>query len=417
MGSRSLFSPFASSINPGAVRNIKNLFAGPDNIEINPEYLELLKAGVEPPPEMLMTTPLYKGGRSAKLANAKFLSDLVQAQFGSNLAASKEKELIPFRSAQEVEQAKTLSQFARKQKQEIEDEELSNIGTARGQVLGSLPTKQLSNIIPQGTTFQNPAEQERFYQQRVGSNIPVNKAIVETDPNVTKGRIGEEASKRFIHLGGDYLYDTITGEFVQGGGYQSKSVIEMVETGEPVAKYNEAGEYIGMGKKLVPKTTTSQEYKRGFRGNVPKVSQKALDDIPKESGAEEDIGVNNISKPIGNFLMPGSNTNAGKKLSSLPLDTTLKQPVLAKPGFFGLLKNFAEEKLGPGQLIKKKEVEQKSKEKPKSYPLDHLIRAYKLDKEQTEMFEFFVQKYTKNEGRYPSLGEARAYLESLFNKK
>lgn len=415
---RSLFSPFASSINPYAARGLRNLFTGPDTIDINPAYIELLKSGVEPSAEMLMTTPMFKGGKSAKEANAKVLSNLVQAQFGSELATSKEKELIPFRSQTEIEQAKTLSDYAREQQRKIEEENLSNIGTARGQVLGSLPTEQLSNILPQGTTFGNPAEQERFYQSQVGGNVPVNKAIVETNPNVITGRVGEEAGKRFIDLGSGFKYDPITGEFIQGGRYENVQQQVPFDTGE-LTPIIDPTTGLPSGKFTTKKALKLQSQPEFFPPHVGKAvaTEDDFKNIPKESGAEVK----------GNLLAPGYGTNLNALQqplpTNLPLNTELKQPptVLAQPGndkksfwqkFNSYFPKEAQEFLKP-----KEEKKEEPKEKPKAYPLEHLIEAYQLDKNQKESFEFFVQNYTKNQGKYPSLEEARAYIKTLTAKK
>lgn len=420
MANRSLFSPFASSVNPYAVRNIVNLFSGPDNIEINPDYLALLQSGVEPPPEMLMTTPLYKGGRSAKLANAKFLGDLVQGQFSRNLATSAEKELIPFRSKAEVEQAKEIAEFSRKQKKEVEEEELGDLGQSIGQVLGSLPTEQFNNIIPPGTAFRSPQEQARFYSARVGGNVPIQKALVETSPEVTQSRILEEANKRRISMGSGVSYDPVSGEFIYAGGYEPIQEQTTFDTGEltPILDPNTGLPSGKFTTKKALKTITKQQFIPPRRQKF--ATQPALDNIPKESGAETDetLSTVGVDRPqiTGNFLGP---LNVPGTPKQLPLNTELKQSVQPSFGekFWGYMRDFNAVRGLPSlaelQLKKKEEP----KERPKAYPLDHLIEAYKLNKNQKEDFEFFVQNYTKNEGKHPSLEEARAYIQVLIKKK
>ena len=289
MGSRSLFSPFASSVSPQAGRGLRRLFEGPDNIDISPEFLALIQAGGEISPETLAATPMFKGGKSAKEAKARVLSNFSSAQYGDTLSRKSKKELMPLETDENIRQFETQNKFARKQKKEIEEEELGELGTALGPQLGNLSTDQLSNIIPQGTVFGNPAEQARSYIAKVGEKTPVSKAIVETDPRVTEGRIGGEYLNKFTKLGADYLYDPQSRIGTQGGGYQPESNQEMVETGKLVPELGQDGLPTGkMQKERVPRTVTEQIYRPGFQEEIPQrkvATQGELDKFAKPSGA------------------------------------------------------------------------------------------------------------------------------------
>lgn len=430
MSTRSLFSPFATSVSPYAARNIGGLFNRDADIEISPEYLALLQSGVEPSEEMMMSTPMFKGGRAARAANAKALESMVQAKFGEGLRQKSEKELIPFRAEQQLEKEKEFGKFKRQQEKEVEEENFSNLGSSIGPQLGNLPIETLNNIIPMGTVLGSPAEQGRMYASAVGEKTPVAKASIEANPEVIRGRVGEEANKRFLKLGGDFAVDTANNSFIQGGSYQPHSTTELVPTNETVPMYDENGRYVGMQKKLVPRSTTSYNYMPGRVGKLT-ATQADFDRIAKESGANvstkphpesiENVGEEALSipSPLPNLLLGSDNKptvkgepfnliqgfkRAGKSIQS-DLERSLGK---SSADIFGKMLN---------PLANKEEPQIKTKERPKSYPFDYMIEAKRLDKQQTEMFENLIESYKKKEKRNPSIEEARAFIQIVIGNR
>ena len=359
MANRSLFSPFASGVNPYAARGLGSLF-GP-RLKANPEFLQLLSLpNKQLTNEVLMSAQPFtssgglfgSGRRMADLANLQYLAPLIQANFGQNLDIAKAKELEPFRAATELQLYKDKMTSEKQTKDQLREEEESRQGQALGDVAASFPPEQVQNIFGQGASFGSKAEQTRAYIAKFG-NMPFNKAIVEADPRVIQARIGEEMGKEYLPLGSRDRFNPRTSQVIEGPSVTEEMIKEMVKTGDTEP-------YLGPDGELQYRPTYKEQI-RTIRRPSPAtqyklpdiVTQEELDSISKPSGANQ-----SGSEPI--IVNPPTPEMAQKVLSQL--NTNLKQPIQASPAtqqYEGLLPtitshaNEAMKSVDPGLHFKK----------------------------------------------------------------